>query len=107
MSIIEIAEKEARMANSNKITNLELNIGTMAGIEFYALDTAMEMAVKNTMLQNAVIKVNKQQAIARCSNCSNEFEINHVTDECPKCGGLFHDIIFGKELKIKSLVIEE
>jgi len=107
MSIIEIAETEARSANSEKILSMELNIGTMAGIEFYALDTAMEMAVKNTLLENADIKVNKIQAIARCSDCNNEFAINHITEECPKCGCLFNDVISGKELKIKSIVIEE
>ncbi|MFK5856714.1 MAG: hydrogenase maturation nickel metallochaperone HypA [Bacteroidota bacterium] len=107
MSIIEIAETEARSANSEKILSMELNIGTMAGIEFYALDTAMEMAVKQTLLENTSIKVNKIQAIARCTDCNYEFPINHITDECPKCNCLFSDIISGKELKIKSIVIEE
>ncbi len=107
MSIIEIAEKEAKSANSEKIISMELSIGTMAGIEFYALDTAMEMAVKNTLLENAKIKVNKIQAIARCTNCNNEFAINLITDECPKCGCLFNDVISGKELKIKSIVVED
>jgi hydrogenase nickel incorporation protein HypA/HybF len=107
MSIIEIAETEARSANSEKILSMELNIGTMAGIEYYALDTALEMAVKNTLLENTEIKVNKIQAIARCTDCNNEFEINHITDECPKCGCFFNDVISGKELKIKSIVVEE
>lgn len=107
MSIIEIAETEARSANSEKILSMELSIGTMAGIEFYALDTAMEMAVKNTLLENTDIKVNKIQAIARCTDCNTEFPINHITDECPKCSCLFSDIISGKELKIKSIVVEE
>ncbi len=107
MSIIEIAETEARSANSEKILSMELNIGTMAGIEFYALDTAMEMAVKNTLLENTDIKVNKIQAIARCTDCKNEFDINFITDECPDCGCLFNDVISGKELKIKSIVVEE
>ena len=107
MSIIEIAETEARSANSEKILSLELTVGTMAGIEFYALDTALEMAVKNTLLENSEIVVNKVQAIAKCTDCSNEFEINAITDECPVCNCLFSDVISGKEFKIKSLVIEE
>ena len=107
MSIIEIAETEARSVNSEKILSMELNIGTMAGIEFCALDTAMEMAVKNTLLENTDIKVNKIQAIASCTDCNNKFDINFITDECPKCGCLFNDVISGKELKIKSIVVEE
>lgn len=107
ISIIEIAETEAKTANSTKILNLDLDVGTMAGIEFYALDTAMEMAVKNTMLENAIVKVNKIQARARCSECKHEFDISSVTDSCPVCESLFHDVTSGKELKIKSIVVEE
>ncbi len=107
VSIIEIAETEAKSVNSEKILSLELDIGTMAGIEFYALDTAMEMAVKDTMLENSNIRVNKIQAIAECSDCSNKFDINNFTEECPSCGSLFSTIISGKELKIKSMVVEE
>ena len=107
MSIIEIAENEATKVNSSTISSLDLDIGTMAGIEFYALDTALEMAIKETMLENADIKVRKITAIAKCSDCSFEFEINSITDACPKCNSLFSDIICGKELKIRSIVVEE
>ncbi len=107
MSIVEIAETEAKVANSAKILNMQLDVGTMAGIEYYALDTALEMAVKNTLLENAVIKVNKIQARAKCIDCGNEFDMNNITDSCPQCNGLFSDVISGKELKIKSIEIEE
>lgn len=107
MSIIEIAEKEAKAVNSKYISALDLDVGTMAGIEYYALDTALEMAVKDTMMENAKIKVNKIQAKALCSDCKTEFEISCITDSCPKCNGLFHEILSGKELKIRSIVVED
>ncbi len=106
MSIIEIAETEAKKASSNRISMMELDVGTMAGIEYYALDTALEMATKHTILENAKIVVNKLQARAICSDCNNEFDISSITDECPVCDGLFHEVIRGKELKIKSIVVE-
>jgi hydrogenase nickel incorporation protein HypA/HybF len=107
MSIIEIAETEAAANNSKNISAMELDIGTMAGIEYYALDTALEMAVKDTMLENAKISVNKISAIARCSDCKHEFEIMNVTDTCPKCSSFFNEVITGKELKIRSIIIDE
>lgn len=106
MSIIEIAEAEAKKVNSNKINELALNVGTMAGIEFYALDAALEMAVKNTMLEKAKISVNKIRAKARCTECKTVFNIDRVYDQCPKCESLYHEILSGKELQIKSLVVD-
>lgn len=106
MSIIEIAEAEAEKAGATEIKELALDIGTMSGIEFYALDTAMEMAVKDTMLEKAKITVNKIQARAKCSECGHEFDIDQVVDPCPKCQSLFHEVLKGKELQIKSIVVD-
>ena len=106
ISIIDAVEFEAKKVDANTITNLTLDIGTMSGIEFYALDTAMEMEIKNTILDKTKIIVNKVQATAKCIDCSHNFEIFHITDACPKCNGFFHEIIRGKELKIKSIVVE-
>ena len=106
MSIIEIAEAEAKKANASKINELVLDVGTMAGIEFYALDTALEMAVKDTLLEKANVTVNKIQARAKCTECKTEFDIDQVYEECPKCKSLYHEILSGKELQIKSLVVD-
>ena len=107
MNIIEIAEEEAKKADGEVISSLILDVGMMAGIEFYALDTAIEMAVKNTMLEKAKIKVNKIEARAKCTNCHKEFQITEITDPCPYCNSLFSEVISGKELKIRSLTIEQ
>lgn len=106
MSIIDIAEAEAQKANATEIKELTLDVGTMAGIEFYALDTAMEMAIKNTMLEKAEISVNKIQAKAKCTECDMEFLIENIYDECPSCKSLYHELLSGKELQIKSLVVD-
>jgi hydrogenase nickel incorporation protein HypA/HybF len=106
MSIVEIAEKEAKKESATAINELILDIGTQSGIEYYALDTALEMAVKDTMLEKAIIKVNKIQARAKCSECKTEFEIDNAFDPCPECKSLYHELLCGKEMQIKSLVVD-
>lgn len=107
MSIVEAVETEAKKAKAHSVSSLTLDIGTMAGIEFYALDTALDMAIKDTILDSATITVNKITAKATCNDCSFEFDIVEVTQLCSKCQGMFHTIISGKELKIRSIVVEE
>ncbi len=106
VSIIEIAEAEAQKAKAVKVKELILDIGTMSGVEFYALDAAMEMAVKNTMLEKSKIKINKIQAKAKCTECAKEFDIDYVYDPCPYCQSLYHELLTGKELQIKSIVVD-
>lgn len=106
MNIIEIAEAEAAKAGAVAVNELILEVGTMSGIEFPALDLALEMAVKNTLLEKARIQVNRIEARARCTECQTVFSVQQVFDACPECNGVFHEIQSGRELRIKSLVVD-
>ncbi len=103
MGIVNIAKKEVQKAKLTKVETIELEIGTLAGIEFEALDFAWKMAVSGTVLEGAERKIDKIIAKARCTNCQYVFETKSVFDECPKCKEQFTDLISGKELRIKSL----
>lgn len=105
MSIIDIAEQQASQANANRIDEIELDIGTLSGIEFDALDFAWTEGVKKTILENAVRKINKIEALASCADCGNSFPIQHFYDACPQCGGHLLNITKGKELRVRSLVV--
>lgn len=106
MNIVEIAEENARNANASVISEIELDIGTQSGVVLEALEFAMDSAKKGTMLQNAEIKINIIQAMAKCSQCNAEFTVEELYSPCPGCGNPFCDIIEGRELKVKSLKVE-
>ncbi|HEY8782242.1 MAG TPA: hydrogenase maturation nickel metallochaperone HypA [Mucilaginibacter sp.] len=105
MSIIKIAEEQAKAAKATVIDEIELDIGTMSGIETESLEFAWNQAVKQTMLQNAVKKINRINALAKCLDCNTEFTIENYYDACPVCGEHLLDIIQGKELRVKSLLV--
>jgi hydrogenase nickel incorporation protein HypA/HybF len=106
MSIIEIAEDNAKKANASVINEIELEIGTQAGVVMEALDFAIESAKTGTMLEKAKWIVHEIQALARCSSCRHEFETTDLFTPCPKCSNPFSDIFQGKELRVKSLKVE-
>ncbi len=106
LSIIDIATKEAQKAGSDKITEIELEIGTLSGVEIEAMKFAMEFAVKNTLLENATVKIHEIPARFRCKTCMREFESDDQFSVCPDCNSYDQDIITGKELRVKSLVVE-
>lgn len=105
MSIIDIAEQQARTANATVIEEIELDIGTMSGVEMQALTFAWNQAVKQTMLKDAVKKINSIIARAACSDCSTSFVIEKYDDACPVCGGHLLHFLQGKELRVKSLLV--
>lgn len=106
MSIVEIAEENINQANLSKVTEIELDVGELSGVVFDALEFAMVEAVKDTVLQNAVRKINRIPGKARCNECGFEFELEDIYTPCPKCASFDNEIIKGKELKVKSLIAE-
>lgn len=105
-SIVDIAENEARKADANVISELELDIGTVSGIELDALNFAFESIKPRTMLKNAEIKINIIQAISFCEDCKIEFNTEMIYDLCPKCNSYKTKVIQGKEMKVKSILVE-
>ena len=103
LGIIKIAEEETVKANMNKVERIELEIGTLAGIEIAALEFAWPSAIKGTALENAEKKIIMIQGKAQCQECNHTFELDQIYDDCPSCGSYLKTIINGKELKVKSL----
>ena len=106
MSIVDIAEDEAKKVNAHKITEVELNIGTISGIELEALNFAFECIKPKTMLKDAEIKINIIEAKSVCEDCKHEFETENVYTLCPECDSYKTSILQGKEMKVKSILVD-
>jgi len=105
LGIVKIAENETAKAKAKTVELIELEIGTLAGIEFESLDFVWPSAVKDTVLENAVKKIDIIKAKAKCVDCDAIFEIENVYDSCPICSSFFKNILQGKELKVKALEV--
>lgn len=105
-SIVQLAEQNARQHQSEEIEELELEIGSLAGIEITSLDFALQCAVKDTMLANARIIRHDIQAEGRCGDCSKTFPVETLFSPCPACGSYCVNLLKGKELRIKSIVVK-
>jgi hydrogenase nickel incorporation protein HypA/HybF len=105
LGIVRIAEKETKNAKANRVDTIELEIGTLAGIEFDSLDFVWPSAVKGTVLENAIKKIKIIEAKGKCIDCDTFFNIKNIYDSCPNCNSFLKGIIQGKELKVKALVV--
>jgi len=104
--IISIAEQSARQARCQKINEMELEIGTISGIEVEALETALSIVSRGTMLEKAKIVIHRIQGKARCEECGHEFALDLPFMPCPLCQSVHVVILQGKESHIKTLKAE-
>jgi hydrogenase nickel incorporation protein HypA/HybF len=105
-SIVEMVDERAKQEGAEKVTRVELEIGEMAGIEYYALEFAWDVATKESLLQGSELVINKIEATAICSDCGNSFNISSAFDPCPECGSFRCEILKGKELRVSSFLID-
>ena len=103
MGIVEVADREAARAGVEYFDEIELEIGTQAGVVMEALDFAWGSAVKGSSLERAERKIITVEAMARCLDCGCEYKTESLYEICPECGSYATSLIKGKELKIKSL----
>jgi len=106
MGIIEIAEKQVRQAGAHLVREIEIEVGDLSGVEYDTLVKALEIAVQKTILEKAKIKINRKVAEAHCSECTTVFNPKSLLDSCPKCSSYLYQLKSGKELRVKSLVVD-
>lgn len=106
MNIVDIAEDETAKAEASSVTSITLEIGTLSGIVMEALEFAWQSAIKGTVLENAELKINTIEGVAKCWDCGEEFNAQTLYQECPQCKGYFTDIIKGKEMRVMELTVE-
>lgn len=106
-NIIETVTEYALKNNAKSVSEVVLIIGTISGVIPETLSFALDVCVKNTLLENAEIKIEIVKAKARCLNCLKKFEMEDIYMICPHCCSVKYEITEGKELKVKSFKIDD
>ena len=105
MGIVDIAEQEVKKADASFIEEIEIDIGCLSTIEMNAFEFAWQQAVKQTVLEKTVKKINRIQGKATCLDCDATFPLQNLYDACPVCGQHLLNVVEGKELRVRSLVV--
>lgn len=104
-SIIKTAEKEVKNGDGVKVLEIYLEIGKLSGVEIKSLNFVWELSANGTVLQDSKVIITEPEGRAKCAECNTEYRMEKIYDSCPKCNSPFKNIISGKELKIKKLII--
>ncbi|MCX6233804.1 MAG: hydrogenase maturation nickel metallochaperone HypA [Bacteroidetes bacterium] len=105
LGIIDLAEEETKKAEAVSVAEIELEIGELSGVVVEALEFALEVAVKETVLDGAKRIIHKISGQAGCNDCQNVFSVSDLYTPCPLCCGFNTRIIRGLELRVKSLIV--
>ena len=103
--ILKIAFEVAADNHAEKISAIGLKIGEMAGVELEALRFSFDFLKKNTIAENAALKIKRVPIIARCNKCGKIFNVAQYNFFCPECDGILI-LQSGRELLIEFVDCE-
>ncbi|GAA3748350.1 hydrogenase maturation nickel metallochaperone HypA [Flavobacterium ginsengisoli] len=105
-SIVKIAKQEVDKIGGNKALEIYLQIGKLSGIEMSSFHFIWPQCINGTVLRDAKLFIEEPEGRAKCAECETKFQIEKSFDSCPNCNSPFKEIITGKELKIKKIIIK-
>lgn len=104
--ILDIALKEARSADAQVIRTVEIEVGELAGVEIPALEFGFEVARRGTLAEQAELIIHEIPGLGHCQDCDKDVAIDSFIPVCPTCGELLPGVLQGKELRVRSIVVD-
>jgi len=99
--VISELERFSRDKGFSRIKGVQLAVGKLSCINAEALREALDIAVRDTFLENAEFIIEEIPPQAKCNGCGEVFDFGLM--RCPECGALDKEIIHGQELVISSI----
>ena len=107
VNIVDLAVEAALREGGSRVSEIEIEIGNMAGVMIDSLDFCLEAAARSTIVEGAEFKFIPVNAFGECPSCQKKFETDSYFASCPDCGATGVPVTGGQDLRINSLVIEE
>jgi hydrogenase nickel incorporation protein HypA/HybF len=106
LEVIELAQREADKNGVSTIQEILIAVGDLSGVEGDIFQSALEMVVKDTILEGAKLNINRIPGKGKCNTCQQEFIMNNRLDICPGCQSFPSEITGGQEFRVLSLIAE-
>ncbi len=105
-SIVKTVLQEAVKREAVKITAVGMKIGVLTDIVPDALEFGFEAITKDTLLEGAILNIEKIDISGKCQDCNKEIVIENFVFKCPFCKKHNISVEKGNELDISYIDIE-
>ena len=106
-NILDIVLKEAKTAQANKITKINLVIGELSGIVSDCVQFYFDFLKKGNAAEEATIDFKLVPTELRCRDCLANFNPKDSAWICPNCQSTSLEVISGREFYVESIEVDE
>jgi len=107
LAIVEMAVSEAEKNHAGPIGEIEIEVGSLSGVDADALEFVLPFAAMNTRLERTAVKMIRTEGKGWCPRCDRAFAMAEAWTQCPLCGTPAGKILSGEELRIVSMMVND
>lgn len=101
--VIKVVDRFVVENNLQKVDKIILEVGQLSQAIPRFIKECYPAAVNETPYENTELEIVELPAIAKCKNCSNEYDVITHRKICPDCEGENYTLISGQEFNIKEV----
>lgn len=102
-NLVDTIQTYAQKNGLLNVVKVRLEVGKFSGIVPEALEFCFDFCVKDTVLEGALLEIERVPATGKCKSCLTTFDLFDNDFSCPLCGAADWELISGKEFIIKYL----
>jgi hydrogenase nickel incorporation protein HypA/HybF len=103
--ILKVLEQTRARDPFERVTQLRLEVGALAGVEIESLRFALTTIATDILLAGASIEIYTPPATAWCLPCGQSVAITSRLDACPHCGSFQLQPTSGTELRVVDMQV--
>lgn len=100
-----LATAAAQRHGATRIERLQLRLGDRCGVDADALRLAFAVVQQQQAWQHTQLELELVPTRCRCHRCGHRFRPVDLIHCCPRCGGLSHALLEGRELELVALEV--
>jgi hydrogenase nickel incorporation protein HypA/HybF len=106
-NILDIVLNEAKAAQADKVTRINLVIGELSGVVSDCVLFYFDFLKKGNAAEGATIDFRSVPVELRCRDCQTNFKPKDSAWTCPNCQSTSLEVISGRECYVESIEVEQ
>jgi len=103
LAVLDIVKQEAQRHGAERIARVRLAVGPFACLEWETFAHFFALAAEGGVAEGAELEQESAPAQAVCRDCGREFDLCHIRERCPGCGGDELDCLGGRLFALVGL----
>ncbi|MGD8536570.1 MAG: hydrogenase maturation nickel metallochaperone HypA [Candidatus Aminicenantes bacterium] len=105
-SLFEIIEEKAKEQKAKKVISVKVKVGALSGVVSEFLKTAFDVYKKDTIADEAELKIEEVPLKVKCQQCGAEIIKDDFVFLCEKCASRELETLAGTELLLEKIEME-